>query len=244
MNRLRQITGLGILAITISLLTVFSLTTTSDEVSAAAVNQQVNDEKERLLNGIRDGQMLYITSSSYDPTLPETASGLAWVGPQHTTGEVWMAVDSNGAYTTLVSVARDLNGKAIATMELENGSLVSTWIDTGETLVVTVPLDVCLGEWLEYVWTGPPELTDSAVQKESGELDGKTTVIFEETETLELPGEDAQSLVHRSEFVVESPLLFQISTYELDTDGARTLTYTDRFVSYALLPADTQIPLD
>ena len=241
MNKLRLMIGAGILASFLAALAVVSGIGTSAEVSASALNLQIEQEKQRLLRGIAEGQILHIESSRHSPLAPATAPGQPWVYPAHTQGDVWMGVDSAGNITTYVVVTKNQAGDVLARQELQDGNLVSTWVATGDELVVEAPTGVTLAGWLTGVWAGPSELTDDDVPKESGTLDSKTTTIFERQITMSLAGETAKTIVRRSEFVVESPLLFKLETYDVDTDGNRTLKRTTRFRSYELLPATTRV---
>ena len=70
------------------------------EVSAAALSQKAAQEKQRILQGIAAGQILYIKEEQYEKRKLSTANH-PWRHPERIQVETWMAADNKGRLTKI-----------------------------------------------------------------------------------------------------------------------------------------------
>ena len=185
-NVLRAPIGVILLAAAIGLmlLTLVNMLRT-DPVGADVIAQRAEREKQRLLDGIAEGQILYLRSETYkkhDPLLPEN---VAWVYPENRTAETWMASGAAGNMTIYTSVTRNLDGEALAYSQLENGQRVATWVATGERYETELGSDQdTLGPWVEGVFGMDSWLSNREFSRVgSGQLNGQQSAIFERQTT-------------------------------------------------------------
>ncbi len=260
---LRTPIGVALLAAPIVLLwlAVFDMLRT-DPVGATVIAQRAEQEKQRLLDGIAGGQILYLKSETYqkrDPLLPTNVAG---VFPEYRTGETWMAADADGNMTIYTSVVRNLDGVALGYSQLENGQRVATWVATGERqAAVGYSGQDTLAPWVKGMFSMDSWLSNREFSRVgSGSLDGRKSAIFEmqSTTTSNFTPEQIREMhipkdqlppqrVHilKREFIEEKPLLWWSTSWEVDDAGERTLLEGHRIVEYRLLPANTQIgPFD
>ena len=235
----RLLLGLGILGLVAALLVSVSSVHTED-VSAASLTKQSISDLQPLQQAVEAGQILHVVSESRNRPAPADWTGLAWVHPERTYIDFWLAVDSEGAYTTRSTRVRDADGEVIAYTELRDGQVISTWVATGDELVVATSsdLDTPLSSWFAYFWAVP---ANYAQNDEFERVDGQEIAIFERTETITLPGQTSQNFVFRREFNVDQPLLMTEAKYSFDATGARVLEHSHSRTSYELLPANTTI---
>lgn len=212
----------------------------TNEVNAAALTQEANQEKQSILQSIAAGQVLYMREEQYEKHKPST-DGHPWRHPENIQVETWMAADSNGRLTTYSTAARSLDGDLLSYSMIENGNLVFRMVANGEELSVPLQTNHTLPARLESIWRTGERLSGDSEYSSlgAGQWNGKQTAIFEDEVTIPLP--TPQDIVYRNEHVVDKPLLFSSSIWEKDADGTRTRTSERRIVEYQLLPADTQI---
>ncbi|MCH9037659.1 MAG: hypothetical protein IH860_10150, partial [Chloroflexi bacterium] len=202
---------------------------------------------------------LYLKFERYKKFDPSKISNpdAAFVGPEHRLVEVWMVPDANGNTSTQVSISRTLQGELLAISRWERGRMVSTWVPTGEEMVVETGSGSSLRRWVEGIWNlAARQLDRGWSYMGQGELNGERSLIFENQYTttkafspegLEYIGTPVylstvmQKMLHRMEFVEITPLIWRESRWELSEGGKMTLVEDRRVVEYRLLPADTQI---
>ena len=240
----RLLLGLGILGLVAALLVSVSSVHTED-VSAASLTKQSISDLQPLQQAVEAGQILHVVSESRNRPAPADWTGLAWVHPERTYNDFWLAVDSEGAYTTQSTRVRDADGEVIAYTELRDGQVISTWVATGDEHVIATSsdLDAPLSSWFSYFWAVPANYAqnDDYERVGSDRVGGQEIAIFERTETVTSPGQTSQNFVFRREFNIDQPLLMTEAKYSVDANGVRVLEHSHSRTSYELLPANTPI---
>lgn len=192
-----------------------------------------DEELERLVAGITDGQTLYFRSVEYkrpDPDKIPLDSPL-WT-PETVRSEYWYAQDSNGEIILYTAITRALDGRIVGVHRLEDGQMVSyylltgaqVWFSQGPVIGDSIP------DWLRLVW--PLKVGDWYTEVEPAYWQGQPVAVWESrTATFTGP-----QLVYVYEYVVDRPLLRRQAVYEEDETGERTLIDDYRVVEYRLLP--------
>ncbi len=251
--------GVFLLAAAIGLLglVVFDMLRT-DPVSADVIMQRAEKEKQRLLDGIAEGRILYLRSETYQKRDPLLPTNIAWVYPERRTGETWMAADADGNMTIYTGVIRNLDGEALAYSQLENGQRVATWVATGERQAAArYSGQDTLAPWVKGMFSMDSWLSGREFSRVgSGSLDGQQSAVFEMQSTttsnftpeqireMHIPEDQLRGkLVHilKREFIEDKPLILRSSLWEQNDAGGRTLFEEFKIVEYRLLPANTQI---
>ena len=262
MSRARRL-GIG----TILLVAVFGLlwflpASGTDMAGLVGLTDEALKEKQRLLDGIAKGQILYYRGEQYVKSRPLTSGtvgGFDWTLPEHIRSETWMAADENGQTTTYTHIGPSVEGEVLIHSTLENGHMVYRNLGTGEQTSLPVSGEQRFEPWLEGRWSLSRRLSDRGFEfVGSGWVDGMRTAIFQEElehttssnrpsdqrERMQVPSYrwyTTRTVVQRLEFPLDKPVLYRMTQWEMDEAGERTLTHDLRIVEYRLLPADTQI---
>ena len=198
---------------------------TTAEISASA-----EQNKQALLEGIRQGRPLYFKTERYkkDPVV----FGEGGSHPQTTIVEEWMVADEQGQRVAMVSTLRDLEGNLLGYTELHDDGTV-TYTDLVAGMILPLPPEFLsdIEGSLSPFWDAMLSLQDSGWEfKGRGMLNGRTSLIYERYST------DA-GVTHRMEVVENAPLLFSESRYE---DGV--LEEQSTRVEYRFLPLGSALP--
>ena len=107
---LRLSIGAGVLLAIFGLLWFLPAAGT-DVAGLVGLTDKAVQEKQKLLDGIAEGQILYYKGEQYVKSRPLTSGtvgGFDWTLPEHIRSETWMAADENGQTTTYTHIARSL----------------------------------------------------------------------------------------------------------------------------------------
>ncbi len=194
------------------------------------IGASAEQNKQALLDGIREGRPLYFKTERYKKDPVVFAGGGSH--PQTTIVESWLVADEQGQRVAMVSTLRDLEGNLLGYTELHDDGTV-TFTDLVAGMVLDMPpefLSDIEGTFSPY-WDHMLSLQDSGWEfKGWGTLNGRTSLIFEKYST------DAAKL-WRTEVVENAPLLFSESRYE---DGV--LEEQSTRVEYRFLPLGSALP--
>ena len=198
---------------------------TTPEISASA-----EQNKQALLEGIREGRPLYFKTVRYkkDPVVFESRRS----HPQTTIVEEWMVADEQGQRVAMVSTLRNLQDDLLGYVELHDDGTV-TYTDLVAEMVLPQPPEFLsdIEGTLSPFWDAMLSLQGPDWEfKGRGTLNGRTSLIFEKY------GTDAGKL-SRIEVVENAPLLFSDSRYE---DGVLEEQHTK--VEYRFLPLGSALP--
>ena len=194
-------------------------------------------DKQALVDGLAQGQILYIRSEDYRKVR---------LGPhylQRVIDETWVVIGSDGATETSISTRRDLDGELIGHSELKDG--VNTYSDLISGVYIDMPMGIGLGyaEWVNGRWdvtsiTNRMEARGFSFVRQ-GELGNQVSLIFEQSRPAE-QGDEAS--VSRLEFVEYRPFLRRSARYEVDEQGQETLLREHAFLEYRLFPEGSTFP--
>ena len=213
----------------------------SDPATAAQLAASVQEDKQSLLDGIREGRPLYF--KKYDFRRDRLGPGYYY--PDRVILEEWLRAGEDGSTETVVATMRSLEGELLGYTLLSDGSLVYTDVGTGWSVDMIGNLWGSLESTVNTYWDGLLTLQGPDVEfKGRGSLHQRESLIYERSRTSQGgPDEGAQqSMVSRIELVEEAPLLNKYSLYEIDDQGARTLVEEHTVVEYRLLPLGSAIP--
>ena len=213
----------------------------SSPATAAEIAASVQQDKESLLTGIREGRPLYF--KKYDFRRDRLGPGYYY--PDRVILEEWLRAGEDGSTETVVATMRSLEGELLGYTLLSDGSLVYTDVGTGWSVDMIGNLWGSLESTVNTYWDGLLTLQGPDVEfKGRGSLHQRESLIYERSRTSQGgPDEGAQqSMVSRIELVEEAPLLNKYSLYEIDDQGARTLVAENTVVEYRLLPEGSAIP--
>ena len=210
-------------------------------VTAAQLAASAQEDKQSLLDGIREGRPLYF--KKYDFRRDRLGPGYYY--PDRVILEEWLRAGEDGSTETVVATMRSLEGELLGYTLLSDGSLVYTDVGTGWSVDMIGNLWGSLESTVNTYWDGLLTLQGPDVEfKGRGSLHQRESLIYERSRTSQGgPDEGAQqSMVSRIELVEEAPLLIKYSLYEIDDQGARTLVAENTVVEYRLLPEGSAIP--
>ena len=180
---LRLSIGAGVLLAIFGLLWFLPAAGT-DVAGLVGLTDKAVQEKQRLLDGIAEGQILYYRGEQYVKSRPLTSGtvgGFDWTLPEHIRSETWMAADENGQTTTYTHIGRSLEGEVLIHSTLENGHRVYRNLGTGEQTSLPVSGERRFEPWLEGRWSLSRRLSDRGFEfVGSGWVDGMRTAIFQE----------------------------------------------------------------
>ena len=249
------------LALTLAVLGIMGLAAnfllSSDSISAAELSKLAKQERDSVLDKIGQGKILHLRFEVFKKFDPSRISNpdAAFVGPEYQRLDVWMGEGGDGQSPIYVATSRTLQGELLSLNQREGDKLVSTWMPTGEQLIVESQAG-SLDAWARGMWDLPArQLAKGWSLVDHGELDMRRSSVFEyqynpitdlSPEQIavlgDLPEGPAQpDRVHRLELAEDMPLIWTTSHWVLDESGARTLTHERRVLGYELLDADTVI---
>ena len=229
----------------------------SDNVSAVELAELARQERDSVLAQIGQGKILHLRFEVFKKldssriSNPETA----FVGPEYQQLDVWMGEGGDGQSPIYVVTSRTLQGELLSLSQREEDKLVSTWMPTGEQIIVESRAG-SLDAWVRGMWDLPArQLAKGWSLVGHGELDMRRSSVFEiqYTSSAELSPERIAVLgglpegpaqpdrAHRLELVEDMPLIWTTSHWVLDESGTRTLTQEQRAFEYELLDAGTVI---
>ena len=188
-----------------------------DTVTAANLSAAASDKKQSLVDGARNGQILYYKATDFK----KGRLGLSEM-PEHVVVENWISKGDDGNIGSAVSVTRNMTGVALVYSYLENGQIISRDLKSREELTSPIFHRKALEDWVGEIW-GRTEsgIGPDGQSKKSGTLNGKTSVVFELRANQDAPV--GHELRKRFELVKDDPLLAKKSFYEVDEDGVETL---------------------
>ena len=188
------------------------------------IGASAEQNKQALLDGIREGQPLYFKTLIYkrEPARDGDPNTLVY--------EDWMVADQNGLRTDIVGTLRDTEGNLLGYTELHDDGTV-TYTDLVAGMVLPLPSEFLsdIEGSLSPFWDHMLSLQDSGWEfKGRGTLNGRTSLIFER--------EYDDEVTSRTEVVENAPLLRSESRYE---DGVLVSQST---VEYKFLPLGSALP--
>ena len=194
---------------------------TAPEIAASA-----EQNKQALLEGIRQGRPLYFKTVRYkrEPARDGDPNTLVY--------EDWMVADQNGQRTDIVGTLRDTEGNLLGYTELHDDGTV-TYTDLVAEMVLPMQPEFLsdIEGSLSPFWDHMLSLQGPEWEfKGRGALNGRTSLIFEKYST------DAGKL-RRTEVVENAPLLRSESRYE---DGV--LEEQSTVAEYRFLPLGSALP--
>ena len=194
------------------------------EIAASA-----EQNKQALLDGIRQGRPLYFKTVRYkkDPVV----FGERGSYPQTTIVEEWMVADEQGQRVAMASTLRNLQGDLLGYVELHDDGTV-TYTDLVAGLILPQPPEFLsdIEGTLSPFWDAMLSLPGPEWEfKGRGTLNERTSLIFER--------EYDDGETRRIEVVENAPLLFSESRYE---DGV--LEEQSTKVEYRFLPLGSALP--
>ena len=193
--------------------------------STPEIGASAEQNKQALLEGIRQGRPLYFKTTKYkrEPARNGEPNTLVY--------EDWMVADQNGQRTDIVGTLRDTEGNLLGYTELhDDGTKTYTDLVAGMILPLSPEFLLDIEGSLSPFWDHLLALQDSEWElKGRGTLNGRTSLIFEKYST------DAGKL-SRMEVVENAPLLRSESRYE---DG---VLEEQTVVEYRFLPLGTALP--
>ena len=209
--------------------------------TAAQQRAAAQQDKQALVDGLAQGQILYIRSEDYSRIRLGPLGQRDY--PQRVIDETWVVVGSDGATETSISTMRDLDGELIGYSVLKDG--VNTFSDLISGVYFDMPMGIGLGyaEWVKGRW----DITSITNRMEAkgfnfvrqGELGNQVSLIFERSRPAE-QGDEAS--VSRLEFVEYRPFLRRSARYEVDEQGQETLLREHAFLEYRVLPEGSTFP--
>ena len=215
--------------------------TGSDPATAAELVASIQEDKQSLLDGIREGRPLYF---KYDD-FRKGRLGPGVYYPDRVIQEEWLRAGEDGSIETVVATMRSLEGELLGYTLLSDGALVYTDVETGWAIDLNVDHWGTLESRVNVYWDALLTLQAPHFEfKGRGSLHHRESLIYEKSYTSQGgPDEGAdQSMLSRMELVEEAPLLYKYSRYEIDDQGARTLVEEQTVVEYRLLPEGSVIP--
>ena len=209
--------------------------------TAAQQRAAAQQDKQALVDGLAQGQILYIRSEDYRKVRLGPLGQRDYL--QRVIDETWVVIGSDGATETSISTRRDLDGELIGYSELKDG--VNTYSDLISGVYFEMPMGIGLGyaEWVNGRW----DITSITNRMEArgfsfvrqGELGNQVSLIFEQSRPAE-QGDEAS--VSRLEFVEHQPFLRRSARYEVDEQGQETLLREHAFLEYRVLPEGSTFP--
>ena len=209
--------------------------------TAAQQRAAAQQDKQALVEGLAQGQILYIRSEDYSKVRLGPLGQRDY--PQRVIDETWVVIGSDGATETSVGTMRDLDGDLIGYSELKDG--VNTYSDLTSGVYFDMPMGIGLGyaEWVKgrldvISITNRMEARGFSFVRQ-GELGNQVSLIFEQSYPA---GQGDEASVSRLEFVEHRPFLMRSATYEVDEQGQETLLEEHAFLEYRLLPQGSTFP--
>ena len=196
-----------------------------ESLSPADRNKQV------LLDGLAEGRILYFKIDDYriNRIIPGTTDP-----PHRVIIENWLQPHTGEQGELTLATVRDQDGVLLQYTQATDGKYTTTVVSSGETMEMNIRWS-SPAEWIDWIWNSPRNLAAHRdfELKGIGELNGRATLIYETS---------SDSRKERWEFVEDAPLLWRISTYQIDSEGLETLTEEETVVDYRLLPPGSSIP--
>ena len=202
----------------------------SSPAATPEIGASAEQNKQALLEGIREGRPLYFKTVRYKKE--PVVFGEGGSHPQTTIVEEWMVADEQGQRVAMAATARDLEGNLLGYTELHDDGTV-TYTDLVAGMILPLPPEFLsdIEGTLSPFWDHMLSLQRPGFEfKGRGTLNGRTSLIFEKYST------DAGKL-WRTEVVENAPLLFSQSRYE---DGV--LEEQSTKVEYRFLPLGSALP--
>ena len=209
-------------------------------VTAAQLAASAQEDKQSLLDGIREGRPLYFKYADFRQGRIGPSDY-----PDRVVQEEWRRAGEDGSIETVVATMRSLEGELLGYTLVSDGAWVYTDVGTGMTFDINVDHWGTLESSVNAYWDGLLTLEGPDIEfKGRGSLHQRESLIYEESYTSQGgPDEGSQQpMVWRMELVEEAPLLNKYSLYEIDDQGARTLVEETTVVEYRLLPLGSAIP--
>lgn len=209
-------------------------------VTAESLSASASDKKQTLIDGLRNGQVLYYEAADFK----KGRLGLSEV-PDHVIVEAWLAQGENGNASSAVSLTSNAAGEFLIHTYFEDGQIISRYLASGEELIVPLIHRKTMEDWVHEVWDRTQSGFGSHSKKRgAGTLNGKESVIFElRSNPKANPGGPVPyGLLKRLELVKDDPLLAKKSLYEVDESGVETLVRDFTIIEYRLLPPGSAMP--
>ena len=249
------------LALTLPVLGIMGLAAnillSTGNVSAVELSELAEQERDSVLAQIGQGKILHLRFEVFKKFDSSRISNpdAAFVGPEYQQLDVWMGEGGDGQSPIYVVTSRTLQGELLSLSQREGDKLVSTWMPTGEQIIVESRAG-SLDAWVRGMWDLPArQLAKGWSLVGHGELDKRRSSVFEiqyspstglSPERIAVLGGLPDGLAQpnrarRLELVEDMPLIWTSSHWALDESGTRTLTQEQRVIEYELLDADTVI---
>ncbi len=192
------------------------------------------EELKRLVDGITDGQILYLRYEEYTQPIPGMTADDPFSHSEsnaHTRGEWWWAQDAERKPSIYTNIVRNLNGEVVRYSRIEDGQ--EAHYDLIAVAQITMPVrDSLVGtDRVKGIWQKHEEHIREYTFVGDGQWDGQATKRYEE--------KLRHNVYYLYEHVVDRPFLYHSFTYEENESGERTPLSDYRVVEYRLLPADT-----
>ena len=199
------------------------------------------EELERLVEGLSDGQILYLRTANYTRPNPEIPANSPWASQENTRGEVWMAQDANGGPVLYTSITYNLKGDVVGYSRIEDDQQAFYNLATGAQM--DSPLyddESTFAGWVRAVWRAEARVVrDGYTFVETGAWRGQRISTYK---TRRDPFSfESGTIIDLYEFVVDRPLLYRSARFEEDDEGNPNLESDHRILEYKLLPAETNV---
>ena len=213
---------------------------TGGTVTAANLSTDAADKNQALVDGVKNGQILYYKATDFK----KGRLGLSKM-PEYVVVENWISKGDDGNMGSAVSVTRSTVGEALVYSYLENGQIISRDLKSGEELIAPIFHRKTMEDWVDEIWDRTEYGIGSDGQsKSSGTLNGKASVVYElRTNPGGNPGGTVPyELRKRLELVKDDPMLARKSVYEVDAEGTEALVREYTIIEFQLLPAGSTMP--
>lgn len=242
-------TGLALVLISllVGLVWLSIVQRSSDRVAATGLLQAAQQEKNTLLAGIAEGQILHILIETYQKNrLPGPAAlDGAWGYPDRTQGEIWLSADENGNISTYVTATRDLEGILLQRSLKTDGRRESTDIATGRIMSFDTGRNTHIASWINGMWDHPQQLREKGwTLKGQRQLNGRQSIVHEMSFTIPADeNQEERNMVREIEFAETTPLIWRSTLWKINGQGERTLAEENKVLDIQLLPANHEVTL-
>ena len=205
----------------------------SSPATAAEIAASVQQDKESLLTGIREGRPFYFKEEEYRRN-PIGFGGLG-TEPNTVILENWVVAGDDGQIEDLVATKRSLEGDLLGYSQLTNGRAIYTDVATGTTLDEFTENWGTLESSVSASWDGLLSLQRPEFEfKGRGTLNQRASLIYEL--------QTSKGKLLRIEVVEDAPLLHKTSLYEGASPEQSSLLEQRALIEYRLLPVGSAFP--
>lgn len=209
-------------------------------VTAEGLSASADDKKQRLLDGLKNGQILYWKTDEFQKGRPGPGPSEL---PERLITETWLTQGEDGRLGSVVGISRDTKGNAVIHGDYKDGQSTTRYLDSGEEIIHPTAHDATVEDWLDGVW----DRVQSGFGKEDeskrrGTVNGMESVIFEWQYARNEEQPESGHVRKRVEMVIDDPLLAREATFDADESGVETLVLDFAVTEYRLLPAGSEMP--